>query len=466
MKVLFVYLNATHQEYIPLGVAYLSAALKKAGHRTALFDGTFDPGRKAFEDCVRAEQPDLLAFSIRSPEATRAKAWVRRAKEKFHLPVLVGGVHATVAPQEVLRWPGVDFIGRGEGEHTIVEFCNAFGHGEIHQVPGIGYTRRDEIVLNAPAPLAKRLDSIPLPDRELFDLDRYLNARDGRLDVLSGRGCPFGCNYCINHFMHGFYSGTGSYVRMRTVDAILDEIESVRANHDVRSVEFVNDLFAVSIPWLEEFAEAYPRRIGLPFVCNARPEMVSPRVIRALKAAGCVELQMGIESGSPRIRREIMGRKVSDARIIRAFHLAAEAGIRTYAFNMTGVPTETEADYAATVALNQRAKPDFIQVSTFQPYPGTKLYKDSLEHGWIKNRTLPRSHRFVSIMRYPHMSSRRIRFNRLLFRYRTLLRQSSRKALEALTFDVLSEGYGAVRHLVPSSVKKAVYHWYARLQHN
>lgn len=462
MKVLFVYPNATRQEYIPLGIAYLSASLKAAGHETSLFDGTFHAGRHALDKTIGRKHPDLAAISIRSPEAPLARRLIKYIKDKFAIPIIVGGVHATVAAKEVIGWEGVDFVCTGEGERAFVSFCNAYGTDEVYRTKNFLFKRDGKIVQNSCYPLIEDLDSLPFPDRSIFDLDRYLEARDGSLDVLSGRGCPFGCTYCVNHFMQKFYQGNGTYVRMRRVESILDEIEHVMQDNRVKRIEFVNDIFALSFDWLEEFAPKYSRRIGLPFVCNARPEMITPEVASCLKTAGCVEIQMGIESGSEELRRGMLGRQLSNQQIINAFKWARQAGMRTYAFNITGLPKETEEDYWKSIRLNQKVMPDAMQVSVFQPYPGTRLQAMASKNGWIKPKSFPSSHRFTSIMRYPDIGGWKIRLNRFLFRYRCLRPIDPKESLKALLFDLFSEIYSYLRHLIPAHLKRYIFRYYAR----
>lgn len=464
MKVLFVYPNATRQEYIPLGLAYLSAALKKNGHQTCLHDGTFSSMKK-LPEFIEMNRPDLIAFSIRSPEAIEARNLVSLLRKFTDIPIIVGGTHPTVAPEEVLNWPGVDSICVGEGEFALVQFCNNYGSDKVYTTPNFYFLRHGELLKNS-CQLVNDIDSLPFPDRELFEIDKYLAARDGRLDIISGRGCPFNCTYCINHVLKKMVSEENRYVRVRDPENIIEEIRRVISHHRVKSLEFVNDIFTLSQEWLEKFTELYRREINLPFVCNARVELMTPEIACLLKAAGCIEVQMGIESGSERIRRKILGRQMSNNTIKDAFRSVQDAGMKAYAFNMVGLPEENFSDLKASIELNRMIMPDSMQVSIFQPYPGTKLRQIVKERGWMATNQLPRSHKSFSIMRYPGWGGFRIRWVKLSFRFWCLLPGHPIRAMVALFMDILADYYNMIRGFLPSSIKKYVYRIYARTKKN
>ncbi|HCC55343.1 MAG TPA: hypothetical protein DEQ20_10560 [Desulfobulbaceae bacterium] len=464
MKILFVYLNATRQEYIPLGVAYLSAALKKAGHQTCLHDGTFTSIKK-LPETIRREQPDFIAFSIRSPEAPQAKQAIAQIKRYTSAPIIVGGVHPTVAAEEVLHWPGVEAVCVGEGEKALVEFCRNWGTDRLESTTNFHFFRDGNLIRN-PCALENDLDAIPFPDRELFDVDKYLRARDGRLDVISGRGCPFSCTYCINHVIKRIVSEKAGYVRVRRPENIIAEIQDVIHRHQVKSLEFVNDIFTLSEEWLAEFTALYSQEIHLPFVCNARVELITQPIASLLKQAGCTEVQMGIESGSERVRRKVLGRNMSDETIRNAFRIVQNEGMKSYAFNMVGLPEETLADLRATIALNRQIMPDAMQVSIFQPYPGTKLREIALQHGWISSEKLPRSHKSYSIMKYPTWSAWRIRVSKLGFRFFCLWPNQPGKAIVALSADILADYYNLIRGVFPPALKRYLYRIHVRVEKN
>jgi hypothetical protein len=169
------------------------------------------------------------------------------------------------------------------------------------------------------------------------------------------------------------YPSRAASVRRRSVDHVLEEIRRVKATGTLRTVMFVDDLCFSDGAWTESFIERYPRAIGLPFVADVRAEMVTRDLVRGLRRVGCHSLRFGVESGSPRVREQILGRRVTDERLVRAAALCHEVGIRVLTFNMVGVPGERLDDALATVDLNVAMGADFPRFALFQPYPGTPL---------------------------------------------------------------------------------------------
>jgi radical SAM superfamily enzyme YgiQ (UPF0313 family) len=459
MKVLFVYPNLTRQEYIPMGIAHLSSAIKAAGHSPSLMDYTWGGGLKDCLDKINGERPDIIAITMFSGMKDFVTGLAREIKNRFDVPVIAGGPHPTVAPEETMSIPFVDMICVGEGEDTICELLAMMGSKQdLDVVQGLWFKRDGIVVKNEVRSLKEDLDEYPFPDRELFDFQRYLNARDGVVDVITGRGCPYSCTYCINPYLQKLYKGKGSFIRKRRVEHVVSEIAQLLKQYPIKGVAFQDDIFVLSKGWLAEFADLYGKEIGLPFTCNARPETVDKERMGLLKKANCVSISIGIESGNEKIRREVLRRPLTDQAIIRAFDLAAEAGIATYSYNIIGVPYETREDIKKTIELNRKARPSSLQVTVFQPYPGTELRALSVEKGWLAGEdVIPESHKFYSIMKYPHVSKREIERERVFFRYNVIKSENYINALLFLLFDLFFASYTKVRGNTPVFIKKLLF---------
>jgi radical SAM superfamily enzyme YgiQ (UPF0313 family) len=193
--------------------------------------------------------------------------------------------------------------------------------------------------------------------------------------------------------------------------------------------------------------------MDITFTCNARVETLNEDICQALKEAGCETLCVGIESGSQRVRKEILKRYMTNEQIINAFNYAKKAGLATYSFNMLGIPTETEKDMWETIKLNRIVKPTSLQVSIFQPYPGTELYQMCKEKGWLKNKPLPLSHKLKSILEYPHITSKQIERFKILFRYRALYPYDKKAAVLHLLLDLSYPAFIKFRQKLPNSLK-------------
>ncbi|HNW93811.1 MAG TPA: radical SAM protein [bacterium] len=393
MRVLFLFRNAEW-----LGIEYLSAMLKQAGHETDL---VFDPGAGDIEMRIglldpRARfnrllarrlaefAPDMVCFSV----LTNLFPWVREqaAAVKRLRPgttVVAGGIHPTMFPEVVLRDPHIDIICRGEEKDAIVELTAALARGEREfAIPNIGYQRGDNsMVINPLRPLRQDLDALPLPDKELF---HRWGCFDRRLYVMTGRGCPYNCTYCFNHTYKRLYQGSGAYVRQRSVDNVLHELRIFAARYGTRDIFFYDDTFTQNHGWLREFLPRYRAEIGLPFACNVRANTITAEVAQLLKASGCTYVVMGVESGTERVRNDIMKRNLSDAAMLAAAGHFHAAGLTVCTLNIIGVPGETAEEMWSTVAFNHRLGPlGGSMASTFYPFPETDLFHLAREAGMM-----------------------------------------------------------------------------------
>jgi anaerobic magnesium-protoporphyrin IX monomethyl ester cyclase len=196
---------------------------------------------------------------------------------------------------------------------------------------------------------------------------------------VSGRGCPYRCSYCFNHSMHKLTNG--KYVRRRSVDNLVEEVVEVKEKYRIRMVDFLDDVFIMNERWLEEFAEKFPRQVGLPFGCNVRADLVNDRNSKLLREAGCIEVAMGVESGNDRLRNELLERGLSKEQIIGAARRIRKEGMRLVTQNMIALPEETVENVLETVDLNLKCSPDFSGFSFYQPYPGTRLCDYAVRKG-------------------------------------------------------------------------------------
>ncbi len=412
MNVLFIYPVPPPRFQIlrfQQGIGSISAVLKNAGHSTSLlYLWRIDDGK--LDERIVSFRPDLVALSLTSGFFELGCAVAKHVKARYGLPVLLGGIHPTLCPEESIAAEGVFAICVGEGEYPTLDLCGALRDGsDPTRIPNLWVKRNGAIHRNEPRPLIADLDSLPFPDRDIFPYDELLYSLP-EVEFMGSRGCPFPCAYCVNHALIELYRGKGPYVRFRSVDHLLAEIEQVASRHDnIRLIGFHDDTFTINRPWLREFSERYPARFKLPFWCNSTAGKIDEETVELLKKAGCYEVRIGIESGNDRIRMELLQKKVTRAEIIKAFRLLHNAGIETYAFNMIGLPGETPAAIEDTIRLNRLVRPKEVFCSIFHPYPHTQLHKLCVEKGWYTPRQAVKSY-FENdyALRQPSISARRV----------------------------------------------------------
>lgn len=366
-----------------LGSGYLSAVLKQAGHDTAFLHIVEPMGREDFQAWLCGQDAGLVGFSSTSLMFSKVRQMARWAKEETGLPVVVGGVHPTLDPLGALEDECIDMVCVGEGEAALLELAEALeGRGSVDEIPSLMGRWRGRGFSNPVRPLLEDLDSLPFPDRTIFDPSRLAPDQAERITVMASRGCPYRCRYCSNHAQRSAYPNPGRYVRFRSVDNVLSEVEALaRDAVGIDHVRFDDDILTLRPRWFEEFVREYPRRVELPFICNSRADLLDEGKIAALKEAGCKTLCMGIESGNHRLRRDVLGRRMSDEQILDAFRLCRKHGIGTVSLNMMGFPGEDFSMVLDTVKLNARSQPGVTQITVFYPFPGTELYHACREEG-------------------------------------------------------------------------------------
>ncbi|MFP4477199.1 MAG: B12-binding domain-containing radical SAM protein [Desulfatibacillaceae bacterium] len=383
------------------GTTLLAEILGREGHEVRFFLDRRDRMAR-----LRQWNPDVCGFYVSSASARQALEAAARVKAVLvgGTKVVFGGPHPTFFP-EVIRHPAVDAVCRGEAERGFVQLLDGSGSGVLNPnaenfLVKVGGT----ITENRIGPLVADLDSLPIPRRSHYA--QYPLLRDAPLKrVMSSRGCPFSCSYCYNEQYRNLVRGKGPYLRRRSVDNVIGEIEYLRDAFGMRAVEFMDDVFALDKKWLFEFAERYPRRVGLPYLAMVHARQVDEAVAEALAESGCSRIMFAIESASPGIRRDILRKDLSNGEIERCASLLTRYGVRFMTYNMVGAPTETEQDILDTIRLNQRLGPVYAWCSIAQPYAGTRLGEIARETGLMEEGAESRLTGSVfnrSILALPH----------------------------------------------------------------
>lgn len=420
MNILFIY-PIPPQRFVPRGFSYgigsMSAMLKRAGHTTELlYIESLDEA-----ELVRRITPStaLVAVSSTTDQFALAKQAIAWIEKRFDIPVVLGGTHATVAPEEAIRTDGLLGICVGEGDEAIVDLAQALDrHEDVSHIRNFWFRKGNSVIRNEVRPLVRDLDSLPFPDRSIFDYQSLLdlNYQDGA-EFMVGRGCPFHCAFCINQKLQDLYRDKGPFVRFRSVDNVIAEIKAVTRDYtNIRKITFQDDILGLNKTWLAEFSAHYGREIRIPFRCNIRADGVNEEILSLLKQAGCAELWVGVECGNETLRNSLLNKQISTQTIINAFRLIRSFNIASKAFNMIGLPGETPQNIEETFQLNKTIKPDIRSVTIFRPYPGTALYDYCAEKNWISNRMVS-GYWEESILDQPTLSKEDTYFYQLMFYY-------------------------------------------------
>jgi radical SAM superfamily enzyme YgiQ (UPF0313 family) len=383
----------------------LAALLKRAGHEARLACARTTP----LAPLMESYRPHLVGYTACTGLHRYLLALNRGLKRRWDFISVFGGPHPTFFP-EMLEEPGVDVICRGEGDGAILDIAGALDAGR--PLAGIAnlWVKTPDGGVRAPVrPLVSDLDRLPLPDRQArYDADPA--SRDYPVkSFMVSRGCPFRCSYCFNSGYAELYGPDWCRPRVRSVASVVGEIEAVRRTARLEFVQFRESVFPWQDAWLVEFAEEYPCRVGLPFYCHVRADLVDGRHAELLASAGCASVNLGIECGDERYRREVLGRSMSDDCIETACRELKSRGIRILADNMLGLPgAPPEADWK-TLELNRRCGVDYPLAMIFQPYPGTELGRRAVEEGSFDGdfERIDYNYYLRSPLRFPDEAARR-----------------------------------------------------------
>lgn len=362
------------------GIMQLSAVLKSKGHRVELFIGA---NARHLAGDIKKYGPDIIGFSCITGTHELAPKIARGIKSHAGAMVVFGGPHPTFFP-EIIEEEGVDAVCIGEGEGAISDLADAIDKKtEICGIPNLWVKQDGRIIKNNVRPLIDGLDSLPFPDRSIY-YDKYPFLNRSQKIFIAGRGCPYKCTYCFNESLQELYSGKGKYVRFRSVENVLDEIDEARRSYGCKTVYMADDTFILDRTWLFEFLEKYRTRIGLPFSCLARADLISEDIVAKLKSADCYAVFFGVESGDESIRKMVLGKSITDSQIIETASLLKKYGINFRTYNMLGLPGETLKEAFKTIDLNIKIRTDYPWCSILQPYPKTAIRKLVEERGMLK----------------------------------------------------------------------------------
>lgn len=417
MRVLFIYPNLYTQMGFNHGLASLSACLKAAGHETRLVNLNENlppvPTEAEILDLVRTWRPGLIAFSCLTQQyrsGLELAQWLRGEASRVGValpPMIVGGIHPTMVPLEVMADGAWDHVGVGECEDAMVALVARLERGESPtdvrnfvswksgtrpRAAGVGSHQAEHWEHN---PVGEFPDfaNLPEPDYELFDTQRITDQKHGWFGLMSSRGCPYRCTYCLNHKIVDRYkeeldrnvAGLG-FFRFRPAEKLVSEIRGVLARYkNIGTFIMDDDLFTQNVPHALAFCDAYAQSgIGVPFVVNSHVKQLDPRVAEALARAGCRILKLGIESGSLRVRKEVLKRYMTQSDVLETVSAAERYRLHTSGFLMIGLPTETHEERWETVDLLAQSGIGRFRTSFFFPFPGTDSYRMTVDGGYLK----------------------------------------------------------------------------------
>lgn len=359
MKILFVTHDGTSHE--PLGLMYLSGALKSHGHRTKACMQS-----KAL-DTVARWRPDFVAFQVITGDQDRWGEVALSIKKRFtNVQTIFGGPHFLFFSKAQQK--GADHVVRGDGEVAILDVVE-------------GRPFRDFVAI-------EHLDSRAHPDRSLLYNDDFPGVKSNVIrNLIACQGCPYKCTYCFNSNENWQKMVSGkNRLRYHSPEWLIDDIERTVADYGGELISFQDDIFGIDLEWLEKFSRLY-RRVRIPFFAQLRPHLIKEDRVKLLKEAGVHIVSFAIESGNQQTRKEVLDRDEPNEVIERGCELLHKYGIKFRMQNMLGLPVDDPlSDALETLRFNIKCKPTLSWCSLLQAYPGTAIADWVVKKGIVKSQ--------------------------------------------------------------------------------
>ncbi len=371
------------QPYPPLGTLYAASNLRAHGISVAVFDTMLqDP--ENFRDALHFHRPKCVAiyeddFNFLSKMCLtrmREVAWqLSDTARSFGSTVITHGSDASDHPEEYLQH-GSQFLLFGEAETPLLSLCSTvLNRGCTDDIPGLATWGPGMRILrnHVMSPRSTSWINLPSPARDLIDIAPYRKAWMGKhgyfsLNMVASRGCPYRCNWCAKPI-------SGDSFHVRSAESVANEMAELKIAYAADHIWFADDVFALNRHWVQDFALCVKRRGNpVPFKVQSRADLMTADTVEALRRAGCVEVWMGVESGSQRIL-DGMDKGLKIEQVLSARQHLLDAGIRACYFLQFGYPGETWSDIQKTAALVRVTRPDDIGVSVSYPLPNTMFYQ-------------------------------------------------------------------------------------------
>lgn len=363
-----------YKEY-PHGVGILGTIAHNEGHTVKILDMALDESNPI--ETIREFKPDVIGLSFLSPSLNEAKSLIKSINKVYNGHLYAGGIHSTLYPKEVINL-GVDIVNIGEGELVILKLLECLSKSvkgkysdDIKSIPNIFYRdHTGEIIENVKSKESVNLDTLPIMNRDLFDMNLYSHH-----SILTSRGCPYKCKFCCS------WAPGGKSGRVMSKDRIMKELLYLVEKFGELKLYWADEIFF----WTEKDRIDFCKMLeiaNLPIeiTIQVRADLVTDELMKALKSAGCSKICIGAESGSDKILMEA-NKKVKSSDIENAIKICAANGIKSKTWWIVGLPGGGKKEQLETLDLIGRARPNEVAIHQFVPLPGSEFWNKAEEYG-------------------------------------------------------------------------------------
>ena len=373
----------------PLGMAYIAAVLERDGFDVKCIDGPAQATVEGYDidglaKDVAEFDPQIVGITASTSQADHAREALKVIK-KFNpkIVTILGGTLISAAPDDLLKYPDIDYGVCGEADLAISGIVKKIENGEkLEGSEGLIW-REGEGVKFIKAKTIMELDQIPMPARHLLRMDLYKPSpanyrRLPATTMMTSRGCPYACIFCSRPTV-------GRTFRPHSATRVVDEIEQMAKQFGIRDIQIFDDTFTMDPKRTEDICKGIiERKLDVGWNCMTRVDRITPDLFRLMKQAGCYEVGFGIESGSDRVLKFIK-KGITTTQVRNAVKMAKEAGIHVRGFFMIGFPTETKEEILQTITFAKELDVDVAQFMVSTPFPGTELWEMAKKNGKIND---------------------------------------------------------------------------------
>jgi magnesium-protoporphyrin IX monomethyl ester (oxidative) cyclase len=427
----------TFNPSLPLGLCYIAAVLEKNNYEVKIIDCVIEDYKNIehiggdifrvglswnnLKKKIKMLNPDIVgiscSFTIQSFNAFKVAEIAKKVNPD--LKVVMGGIHPSSLPKEVLRNKNVDYVIIGEGEYSFLELVRKLEKGKSpSSIDGLGFKSDKHIKINPKTKFIKNIDELPFPARHLLPVKEYFKA-GGRafhikskknMSIITSRGCPFNCKFCSIHCLWGYNW------RPHSPERVINEIKYLIDAYDVEEISFEDDNMILDRRRFIKICEGIaPFGIKWCTPNGIRADALDFELLKIMKNSGCYSLNLAIEHGDLHILNEVMNKKLDLKRVRKTVNYCKRLGIHTFGYFVIGMPGETKKTINKAIEFAKSLPLDEIGVSIATPYPGSRLYEECLEKGYVKNLDFSKLFVDRAVISTPQLSAKELEELRVKF---------------------------------------------------
>ena len=448
------------QIYLPYALLFLSSYIEEKGFSTKIIDlkerekGIFSQQDDSFSqyyrdsilNMIKEDSPSLIALTCYTSEYNAVMDIAKFIKANADVKIVAGGVHPTLMPQDFLfDGSPVDFVVVGDGETPLVKLLESFRNDNTayKSTEGIAYfDSLKQKLIQQGCNIESDLSKFPMPDYSKIDMAFYTKPNIGNIrwllfsgvSIFTGRGCPYSCEFCAVNFLRGL-NQKASKMRYRSVDQVIEEIEFLKKEYHIDCFYVLDDCFMIDKERTKDFCKKLiERKVDLIWGAETRVNLFKEDdgLLALMKDAGLIQLDFGVESGSPAMLKEI-NKQITVEQTQRAFDMCKKHGIRTYANMLFNIPNETEKDIQLSYEHLKRIRPSVVGCGTTVPLLGSALYEK-----YVNPKLSTEEYELYNLDVYESIVDERFRLNKHNQDLTRIVRKLNRKYSELRTIPMNS----------------------------